>query len=251
MAMSGTWLRSLRRSGAAWATTGNAVLRIDPRTDRASQFLSDPGASLTGVAFGAGSLWVKASTGILRVDPGTGRVTARIGVHAAVLSFGEGALWAMTGLGGGRLVRVDPATTAVRLFPLPPGKTWGLAAGDGAVWVSDGAAVTRIDPRTDRPTATVPLSPAPMSGPSPILNGSGLLAAAPGVVWVTRAGNTRHASLLHIDPRTGRLTGASLAVGRAPQAVVASGTTAWVMTATGLARADLVTCPHGRCARPV
>ncbi len=278
--------------GAAWATTGNAVLRIDPRTDRASQFLSDPGASLTGVAFGAGSLWVKASTGILRVDPGTGRVTARIGVHAAVLSFGEGALWAMTGLGGGRLVRVDPATTAVRLFPLPPGKTWGLAAGegaiwvsatcpafgcllrvdpatgrvtvrvaerhlfgqvavgDGAVWVSDGAAVTRIDPRTDRPTATVPLSPAPMSGPSPILNGSGLLAAAPGVVWVTRAGNTRHASLLHIDPRTGRLTGASLAVGRAPQAVVASGTTAWVMTATGLARADLVTCPHGRCARP-
>jgi len=284
--------------GAAWATNGNAVLRIDPRTDRASQFLGDPGASLTGVAFGAGSLWVKASTGILRVDPGTGRVTARIGVHASALSFGEGALWTLTYhvtrsyLPGAQLVRIDPATNAVRSFPLPARKTWGLAAGEGAVWVSatcpafgcllrvdpatgrvtariqgnhlfgqvtvgdgavwasDGAAVARIDPRTDRVAATVPLlSPAPMSDSSPILNGSGLLAAAPGAIWVTRAGNTREASLLRIDPRTGRVTGAGLDVGREPQAVVASGTTAWVLTPTGLARADLVVCVHGRCAR--
>src|SRR5713101_919101 len=54
--------------GAAWVTTGNAVLRINPHTDRASQFLGDPGASLTGVAFGAGSLWVEGNAGILRVD---------------------------------------------------------------------------------------------------------------------------------------------------------------------------------------
>ena len=278
--------------GAAWATTGNAVLRIDPHTDRASQFLTDPGASLASVAFGGRQPVGQRQAGILRVDPRTGKVTARVGVHASALSFGEGALWTLTYLGGWQLVRIDPATNAVRAFPLQAGKTWGLAAGegavwvpatcpafgcllrvdpatgrvtarvaerhlfgqvsvgDGAVWVSDGAAVTRIDPRTDRPAATVPLSPAPASGPSPVLNGSGLLAAAPGVVWVTRAGNTRQASLLRIDPRTGRLTGASLAVGRAPQAVVASGTTAWVMTATGLARADLVTCAHGRCARP-
>jgi photosystem II stability/assembly factor-like uncharacterized protein len=284
--------------GAAWATTGNALLRIDPRTDRARQFLADPGASLTGVAFGAGSLWVEGTAGIMRVDPGTGRVTARIGVHASALSFGEGALWTMTDhvtrsyLPGAQLVRIDPVTNAVRTFPLPSRKTWGLAAGEGAVWVSatcpafgcllrvdpatgrvtaripgshlfgqvtvgdgavwasDGAAVTRIDPRTNRVAATVPLlSPAPMSDLSPVLNGSGLLAAASGVVWVTRAGNTRHASLLRIDPRTGRVTGAGLAVGREPQAVVASGTTAWVMTATGLARADLVPCVHGRCVR--
>src|SRR5690348_7946129 len=64
--------------GAAWARTGNAVLRIDPRTDRAIQFLSAPGASLTSVAVGAGSLWVKETAGILRVVPGTGKVTARI-----------------------------------------------------------------------------------------------------------------------------------------------------------------------------
>ena len=78
--------------GAAWATTGNAVLRIDPRTDRATQFLSDPGASLTSVAFGAGSLWVKDTADILRVNPGTGKVTARIAVRGSALLLGEGAL---------------------------------------------------------------------------------------------------------------------------------------------------------------
>ena len=279
--------------GAAWVTTGNAVLRLDPRTDRASQALSDPGASLTGVAFGAGSLWVEDAAGLLRVDPVTGKVTARIGAHAAVLSFGAGALWALSGLGGGLLVRIDPQANTVRTFPLPAGKTWGLAAGEGAVWVSaacpasdcllrvdpatgrvvarvsgnhlfgqvavgdgavwasDGAAVARISPRTDRVTATAPLlSPPLVSGPSPIPNGSGLLAVAPGVVWVTRAGNARQASVLRIDPRTGRLTGPGMRVGRRPQAVAASGTPLWVVTAEGLARVDLVTCAHDRCARP-
>ncbi len=279
--------------GAAWVTSGNAVLRIDPRTDRASQVLAGPGASLTGLAYGAGSLWVENAAGLLRVDPVTGKIMARIGVHAAVLSFGEGALWALTYIGGGSLVRIDPATNAVRAFPLPAGKTWDLVAGagavwisvamppsvgllrvdpatgrviarisgdhlfgqvavgDGAVWASDGAAVARISPRTDRVTATAPLlSPLPASGPSPILNGSGLLAAAAGVVWVTRAGNAHHASVLRIDPRTGHFTGAGLRAGREPQAVAASGTTLWVVTAQGLARVDLVTCAHGQCARP-
>jgi len=278
----------------AWVTTGNAVLSVDGRTDQARQVLSDPGASLTGIAFGAGSLWVEDAAGVLRVDPVTGRVTARIGVRAALLSFGEGALWGLGYLGGGgRLVRIDPRTNAVRTFPLPPGKTWGLAAGEGAVWISvamppsagllrvdpatgrvaarvsgdhlfgqvavgddavwasDGAAVSRIDPRTDRVTATAPLlSPLPASGPSPVLNGSGLLAAAPGAVWVTRAPDTHHASVLRIDPRTGRVSGAGLPVGRQPQAAAASGTTLWVVTAHGLTRIDLVTCAHGRCPRP-
>ena len=279
--------------GVAWVTTGNAVLRIDPRTDRARQVLSAPGASLTGIAFGAGSLWVEDAAGILRVDPVTGRIAARIGVRALLMSFGEGALWGLGYLGGGPLVRIDPATNAVRAFALPAGKTWGLAAGeggvwvsvampssagllrvdpatgrviarisgdhlfgqvaagDGAVWASDGAVVSRVSPRTGRVTATAPLlSPLPASGPSPVLNGSGLLAVAPGVVWVTEAASAPHASVLRIDPRAGRLTGPGLPIGREPQAVAASGTTLRVVTAVGLARIDLVTCTHGRCARP-
>jgi len=279
--------------GAAWVTTGNAVLRIDARTDQARRVLSDPGASLAGIAFGAGSLWVEGAVGLLRVNPATGKVMARIGVHAALLSFGEGALWALGFIGGGgSLLRIDPQTNTARAFPLPPGKSWGLAAGegavwisvvmppsagmlrvdpatgrvvarisgdhlfgqvaagDGAVWASDGWAVSRIGPRTDRVTATAPLSPLPASGESPVLNGSGLLAVAPGVVWVTRAAGTGRAGVLRIGPRTGQLTGPALRVGHQPQAAAASGTTLWVVTAQGLARVDLVTCGRGRCPRP-
>jgi len=112
--------------GAAWVTTGNAVVGVDPRTDRAVRVLSDPGASLTGIVFGAGSLWVEGAAGLLRVDPVTGKVTARIGVHAFALSFGEGAPWALGSIGGGPLARIDPATNAVRTFPLPQARpgTW-------------------------------------------------------------------------------------------------------------------------------
>jgi hypothetical protein len=56
--------------------------------------------------------------------------------------------------------------------------------------------------------------------------------------------------VLRLDPRTGGFTGAGLGVGREPQAVAASGTTVWVVTAVGLARVDLVTCGHSRCAPP-
>jgi streptogramin lyase len=147
--------------GAAWVSTGNAVLRIDPCTDRASQVLSAPGASLTGVAFGAGSLWVDGGMGMLRVDPATGTVTARIGVHVSVLSFGEGALWALASFAGGPLVRIDPATNAVRAFPLPAGKTWDRAAGEGAVWVSATCPATacllRVDPASGRVIARIPV----------------------------------------------------------------------------------------------
>jgi photosystem II stability/assembly factor-like uncharacterized protein len=278
--------------GAAWVTTGNAVLRIDARTDHARQILSGPGASLTGVAFGAGSLWVEGAAGLLRVDPVTGKVLARIGVHAWRLCFGDGALWALgTTTRGQVLVRVDPRTNAVRDYPLPAGKTWGLAvgeggvwvsvvalppppgllrvdpatgrvvapirgnhlfgqvaAGDGAVWASDGWVVSRADPRTGRVTATTSLVP-PGSGASPVLTGSGLLAAAPGVVWVTRAAGAGPARVWRLGPRTGRLLGPGLPVGRQAQAVAASGATLWVVTAQGLARVDLVTCGHGRCPR--
>jgi streptogramin lyase len=145
--------------GAAWATTGNAVLRIEPGTDRASQVLSDPRASLTGIAFGAGSLWVEDAAGLLRVNPATGRITARIGAHVSVLSFGEGALWALSGLGGGLLIRIDPATNAVRTFPLPAGKIEDLAAGEGAVWVSvampPSVGLLRVDPATGRVVARI------------------------------------------------------------------------------------------------
>jgi hypothetical protein len=48
----------------------------------------------------------------------------------SVLSFGEGALWALSRLGGGSLVRIEPATDAVRFFP-SGGQGRGLAGWRG------------------------------------------------------------------------------------------------------------------------
>jgi hypothetical protein len=278
--------------GAAWVTTGNAVLRIDscrpgPAGAVRSERVADRHRLRGWQPVGGIPRWHPAAGSGHRQGHGPDRGACRIA------RLRRGALWALGSIGGaGSLARIDPRTNAVRSFPLTPGKTWDLAAGegavwisvamplsagvlrvnpatgrvtarisgdhlfgqvaagDGAVWASDGAAVSRIDPRTGRVTATTPLlSPLPVSGESPVLNGSGLLAVAPGVVWVTRAPGTRHASVLRIGPRTGHLTGALLPVGREPQAA-ASGTTLWVVTAQGLTRIDLVTCAHGRCRRP-
>jgi DNA-binding beta-propeller fold protein YncE/glutamine cyclotransferase len=285
--------------GAVWLATGNGVLRIGQRTDQLSRVLSAPGASLTSIAFGAGSVWAKDGAEILRVDPATGQILARIKVVAPVmtggaLSFGDGALWTAT-FAHDRpgLVRIDPATNGVRVTALPCAKVftlaagvggvwisqlcgpgfpvlridpatgrvtarftgqhlfWHLAAGDGAVWASGGASVARIDPKTAQVTATVQLAARPARpGSQPVAHGSGLLAAGTGVVWVTRAGDAHHASVLRIDPRTGHLAGPGVKIGGEPLAAAASGTTVWVLTSNGLARIDLAACGHGRCARP-
>ena len=139
--------------GAAWATTGNSLLRIGLDTDKTVPVLSLPAASLATVVFGAGNLWVTDNAGILRVDPQTGKVTGTVRITASSLSFGEGALWTV---GRSGLVRIDPATLAIRTFRLPFGKSFGFAAGEGAVWVSvtghpcAASCVLRIDPSSGR-----------------------------------------------------------------------------------------------------
>lgn len=120
--------------GAAWATTGNSLLRIGLGTDKTVPVLSLPAASLATVVYGAGSIWVSDNAGILRVDPHTGKVTGTARITASSLSFGEGALWTVE---DSALVRIDPRTLAIQTFRLPVGKpvgkTFGFAAGAGAV----------------------------------------------------------------------------------------------------------------------
>ena len=283
--------------GAAWATTGNSLLRIGLGTDKTVPVLSLPAASLATVVYGAGSIWVSDNAGILRVDPHTGKVTGTARITASSLSFGEGALWTVE---DSALVRIDPRTLAIQTFRLPVGKpvgkTFGFAAGagavwvsvtgsscaascllridpssgrivarveavhlfglvatgDGAVWVSDGTSVVRINPRTNRVVTTLGLLPAlPGSGDSRTTYGSGLLATSPGAVWVTKTINGHGARLVQIDPLNNRVVGRGTAVGPYPSAIAAAGYTVWLATGNeALTRVDLVACGQDGCRPP-
>jgi outer membrane protein assembly factor BamB len=75
-----------------------------------------------------------------------------------------GSLGAVTGAFGsvwavdlsGRLLRIDPASQEILGSLDVPSRT-GLAAGAGALWVGDDAEIQRIDPRTGRVVARIPL----------------------------------------------------------------------------------------------
>ena len=278
--------------GAAWVTTGNAVLRINLRYRPSQPVSRRPGrvpdrrCLRGGQPVGRGQRWHSAGGSAHRQGHGQDRGPCL----RAIPSAKKGAVGAE--IPGARATGPDrPGDERRACFPPPvagqalgwrparvrsgsrrPARRSGaccastratgrvaaripgshlfghVAVGDGAVWASDGAAVTRIDPRTDQVTATATLSP-PVAPGSSIPDGSGLLGAAPGTVWVTGSGDGRQVNVLRIDPRTGQITGRR---GGRPRAAGGCrvGSTVWVATATGLARADLVTCVHGQCARP-
>ena len=128
---------------------------LDPRTGKATAIRL--GGLPTGAAFGAGSFWASADNATLaRIDPTRRRVVATVHLDAKFLPgpvvVGDGAVWVYSG--GGLLQRIDPATnrvlhTLAGIGSAQLGTAYGrLAAGAGAVWLSDAENHTllRIDP---------------------------------------------------------------------------------------------------------
>jgi hypothetical protein len=81
-----------------------------------------------------------------------------------MISYGEGALWALTGWELDRIERIDPKTNATtKTVPLgrigeAQGFNHQLAVGEGAVWVSAPTSLWRIDSTTARFVGSVRLS---------------------------------------------------------------------------------------------
>jgi hypothetical protein len=132
------------------------------------------------------------------------------------LAIGYRAVW-VTGIGvtyevsegTGRVVRTIPTPGT-----FPDGCGSGIAAGAGAVWVTHSCrGVYRIDPRSGRVTASLPI---PDAGDS--------IAAAHGLVWVPNY----HGDLLRIQPRTGKIAGKPIHVGLGDWALVHAGGALWV-----------------------
>ena len=74
------------------------------------------------------------------------------------LAEGAGSLW-LTNPNVDRVTRIDPAAAkAVASIPVPVAIPFGLAFFDGAVWVAGGGRAVRIDPATNRPSGAVTLT---------------------------------------------------------------------------------------------
>jgi YVTN family beta-propeller protein len=99
------------------------------------------------------------------------------------------------------------------------GFSYGMAAGAGALWVAGSDDISRIDPATDRVTATVPVATTG-SGPGAVTVGAGAVwvpVAVPGALW-------------GIDPGSNKVT-AKIPLGgplRGPISVAATHDTVWI-----------------------
>jgi streptogramin lyase len=250
--------------GDVWVTSfrNDAVTRVSARENRVRDARLVIGAGGSAVATGYGSVWFTNSRSreLIRVSARSG---ARLGSPLVLpqapvaVDVGSSAVWvgARPPLGSvspSMVFRVDPRSMRVTRTVLVPEPVRSLAVGGGGVWVVAGRRLRRISIRTGTVSqiATVGFEATVDVGagaawvasrqadkvfqveiPSlrvitiPVPGGPSHLAVADDAVWVSNYG--RH-TLTRIDPRTSRVVGDPIGIGRNPQALAASGRTLWV-----------------------
>jgi YVTN family beta-propeller protein len=122
-------------------------------------------------------------------------------------------------------MRIDPSRNAI-VAKIRVARPEAAAAGDGAVWLSYPYedTVSRVDPATNRVTATIQVGPLPKG-----------IAVSPGAVWVVNAGDP---SVSRIDPATNRVVtkiriGPKRACCAEHMSVIASPRAVWVAVTHG------------------
>jgi streptogramin lyase len=128
------------------------------------------------------------------IPDGTGRVA--VGGFANLVAVGEGSLWVLVAESRDRQVvlRIDPRDGRVRRHRYDGSEEARLAAGAGALWLTDpqSGAVTRIDAATGRATDVRPFG----------TTAARELSVAGDAVWVSPDAGGR---LARLDPATGRV----------------------------------------------
>jgi hypothetical protein len=176
------------------------------------------------IAIGEEGVWVTTIDAVVRIDPATGEVVARVDLAQADsaipgggegIGVGFGSVWVANpvftdgdprfpqGTMGG-LARIDPATNSPVDSAVFTDRTpTQVAVGEGAVWVTTGDAVTRLDPETLEIEAAISVNVGP-GDTSHVLTD---IAVGEGAVWVAVGveppdlGN----AVARIDPRTNRV----------------------------------------------
>jgi virginiamycin B lyase len=200
-------------AGAGWVVSDRgAVARIDSASNRVVAVVTLARQGPADIAVAGRIVWVaQGGHGLARIDAATNRLlgTVRLDVRADRVAADGGTIW----VGGpttdpslqtaGAVARVDAATGRVR-ETVPSGLPTGLAAGVGAVWITErdaaGGALECIQPGP---------SPSGMSG-LPVL---GELAVGGGAVW---AADRRGSLVYRLDPDHSPCSAASVLTRPAP-----------------------------------
>ena len=183
------------------------------------------------VAFGDGSIWVSDSveTSILRIDAATGKSVGSpipLGFLPREIAYGEGAVWVCS-LDRSRLARIDPGTNEVvaevdlRTLEIPEHVFLLLAAGEGAVWITDQTHVIQIDPQTYQIIG------------EPLPAGEEIITLAPGhgTLWT---GSHDDGMITRVDAETHSVV-ATIEMGFSVHGLAVSEDSAWVLDEHGLA----------------
>jgi streptogramin lyase len=226
--------------GAVWATLPNAVVRIDPNTNKVVatipvQAIEDYGK----LAVGEGGVWVTHQVSKLsRIDPASNQVIATIDVGPGVrgVTTGGGMVWVTREPGAdevyGSLVAVDAATNTVVGSPHPVGIGPGpVTYGAESVWVtntSSSGSLMKLDSSTGQRTATID----GVRGSAVVANGR---------VW---AATTQ--SVMEIDPITPTVVG-TIPLARAWEVEQGLGAV-WVLTLAGTLSTQIYTPDPNRLA---
>jgi virginiamycin B lyase len=184
-------------AGAGWVASGRgAVARIDAASNRVAAVIKLPHQGPEGIAVAGRIVWVaEGGHGVARIDAASNRLlgTVRLDVQAERVAADGGTIW----VGGpttdrsfetaGAVARIDAAAGRVREI-VPSGLPTGLAAGVGAVWITErdaaGGALECIAPDA---------SPSGMTG----LPTLGELAVGGGAIW---AADRRGSLVYRLEP---------------------------------------------------
>ena len=155
--------------------------------------------------------------------PQAGRIVSTVSLpgEPVKIALGGGFVWVATqdGNGGGKLVRIDPATGRIVGNPEPIGfEPHDVSFGEGGVWVSQQETVARFDPATGKRGALIPIKVG--TNYVPVL-------AAEGSIWVADPAE-EVSTVMRIDPATNKPAEQPIKVGQEPLFLVAGGGSIWV-----------------------
>jgi YVTN family beta-propeller protein len=167
-----------RGGGNTLTVKPDSLAVIDTHTNRLAADVPIDGLPVALTASSKGVYVASEREGIVwLIDPVTRQVVRKIGVGADVhdLALGFGSVWLADGTDG-TVTRIDDQLRGFQRISLGPAAgdapAFWIATGQGAVWVTHGDALLKLDPANNRVVETVPI-------PSP----AGL-AIGPGAVFV-------------------------------------------------------------------